>query len=635
MTIINIENISKRYSERYLLNGVSFTISEGDKIGLIGINGTGKTTLLKIVAGEEATDEGRVMKGSMVTIEYLAQDPSYDPKGIVKEQVFKGNSENMKLVRAYREAVADKTTPPEVIIKLTGQMDQSNAWNLENEAQAVLTRLGIFDLNAEMGTLSGGQRKRVALASALLNPCDLLILDEPTNHLDNETIDWLEQYLNQRKGALLMITHDRYFLNRVVNQIFELDRGNLYTYQGNYNYFLEKKLEREEMESASQKKRRTLMRQELAWVKQGAKARSTKQRARLDRFQALQEQIEKDKNSKERLEISVAGSRLGKKVMELEGISKAYDQRVLIDNFNYIVLPYDRIGIIGPNGSGKSTLMHIMGQELQPDTGKVHIGETVRLGLYTQGLDHMDENLRVIEYIKEVAEFITTANGSKISASQMLERFLFTPEAQWTLIGRLSGGERRRLHLLRVLMEAPNVLLLDEPTNDLDIETLTVLEDYIDDFPGPVIVVSHDRYFLDKVADKIFSFESGGKIRQYIGNYTEFKEAIIEETERKEKQIISTDHTTKSKPLDRGQSQRPLRFTYKEKLEYETIDEVIMELESQIEDIDIQMGTAATEYERLQALMIEKEALEKELEEKMQRWVELSEIAEQIEEQKK
>ncbi|MGF7058399.1 ABC-F family ATP-binding cassette domain-containing protein [Brassicibacter mesophilus] len=635
MNLLSIENISKSYSEKQLLDNINFGIDDSDKIGIIGINGTGKTTLLKIIAGVEQSDTGRVIKGSMVKIEYLSQDPDFDINATVLEQIFKDNSAVMKLVREYREAIQNPNTSSDRIIKLTHEMDTMNAWNIESEAKSILTKLGIVDFDAKVGTLSGGQKKRIALASALINPSDLLILDEPTNHLDNETIDWLEQYLNKRKGALLMITHDRYFLDRVVNKIIELDRGNLYEYKGNYNTFLEKKLEREEIDAANKKKKQSLLRKELAWMKKGAKARTTKQKARIQRFEKLNE--EKVELNEEKLEISVAHSRLGRKVIEINNINKSFGDKKIIDDFSYIVLRNDRAGIVGPNGSGKSTLINIISNKIEPDKGKVEVGETVRLGVFSQETHHIDGNMRVIEYIREGAENFTTQDGQKISASQMLERFLFPPELQWTPISKLSGGEKRRLHLLRVLVEAPNVLLLDEPTNDLDIETLTVLEDYLEEFQGAVIAVSHDRYFLDKMAEKIFVFEGNGKIVEHTGNYTDLKEDIINDNEdsinenkkvNKAENTSSKKNNTNYKNSIEKSNEKPLKFSYMEKREYEEIDGVIAELEEKISQIEDKINEASTDYVLLQELLGSKEELEKQLELKMERWVYLNEIAE-------
>lgn len=639
MNLISIENIKKSYSEKPLLNNINLGINEGDKIGVIGINGTGKSTLLRIIAGVEVPDEGRIIKGNSVRIEYLPQNPDFDPEATVIEQVFRGNSEVMKVIRDYEKAIQNPDTAVDEITRLTSAMDTVNAWQIESEAKTVLTRLGILEFTAKVGTLSGGQRKRIALASALITPSELLILDEPTNHLDNDTIDWLEQYLNKRKGALLMVTHDRYFLDRVVNQIIELDTGNLHIYKGNYNYFLEKKLEREEIEAASERKRQSLMRKELAWIMRGAKARTTKQKARIERFEQLSEKTINIKD--EKLDISVASSRLGKKIIELEHITKSYDNKKLIDDFSYVVLRDDRVGIVGPNGSGKSTLINIISKRLEPDSGNIEIGETVRIGLFSQETYHMDDSLRVIDYIRESAEYLSTADGQKISASQMLERFLFPPQEQWAPIGKLSGGEKRRLHLLRVLMDAPNVLLLDEPTNDLDIETLTILEDYLDDFPGAVIAVSHDRYFLDKMAEKIFVFEGKGKIRQYTGNYSLFKENEILDNEdntpndTSNKNRDKSNKTQDSKDDAKNEKKKALKFTFKEQKEFDEIDDIIAGLEEKIQEVEAKISEAASDYVLLQELLVQKEELEKQLDEKMQRWVYLNELAEEIERNKK
>lgn len=634
MNLLSAENISKSYSEKQLLNNISLGINEGDKIGLIGVNGTGKSTFLKILAGVEYPDDGRVITGNSVKIEYLSQNPVFDIEATVLEQIFNGNTPIMKLLREYEEALQNPNEDSEKIIKLTHKMDAMNAWSIESEAKTILTKLGISDFNARVGSLSGGQRKRIALAAALINPSDLLILDEPTNHLDNDTIDWLEQYLNKRKGAVLMITHDRYFLDRVVNEIIELDAGNLYLYKGNYSVFLEKKAEREELEAASEKKRQSLFRKELAWIRRGAKARTTKQKARIDRFEALSDQL--IDVSEEKLEISVGSSRLGKKVVELEHINKAFGEKKVIEDFSYIVLRNDRVGIVGPNGSGKSTLMNIITGRVKQDSGNLEIGETVKIGYYSQETSHMNESMRAIEYIKEAAEYIENAEGYKITASQMMERFLFSGTMQWTPIAKLSGGERRRLFLLRVLMEAPNVLLLDEPTNDLDIETLTILEDYLEDFPGAVISVSHDRYFLDRMAEKIFLFEGEGKIKQYTGNYSEFKEVNAAELEANNRTVDKSKETVNknSEPVDKNK-EKPLKFSFKEQKEYEEIDTVVAELESKIEETEEKINKTSSDYTLLQQLIADKQELEGQLEEKMERWVYLNELAEKIAEAKK
>ncbi|HCW04883.1 MAG TPA: ABC transporter [Clostridium sp.] len=634
MNLLSAEGITKSYSEKKLFNNISLGINDGDKIGVIGINGTGKSTLLKVIAGVEELDDGRIIRSNGLQIEYLSQNPAFEEDSTVIQQVFKGNSPVMKLLREYEEALNNNSSP-ERIMKLTQQIDLLNGWTLESEAKSILSKLGILDFTEKVGTLSGGQRKRIALAAALIQPSNLLILDEPTNHLDNDTIDWLEQYLNKRKGALLMVTHDRYFLDRVVNVIIELDRGNLYSYKGNYTEFLEKKSERMEREEASEAKRQNLLRKELAWIRRGAKARTTKQKARIDRFEKLSSQevdIVEDK-----IDISVGSSRLGKKVIEINNISKAYGNRTLIKNFDYTVLRDDRIGIVGPNGMGKSTLINIIAGKLEGDGGYVDLGETVKIGLYSQETNFLKEDMRVIEYIRETAEYLTTAEGEKITASQMLERFLFPPESQWTPIEKLSGGEKRRLYLLKVLMEAPNVLLLDEPTNDLDIETLTILEDYIDNFQGAVIAVSHDRYFLDRIAEKIFAFKEGGEIVQYSGNYSDYR------LKSQEEKVIQLDGEKSKATVDKNKAavdkieekKKPLRFSYMEQREYEQIDGIIGELEEKLNEIEEKINSTTADYTLLQDLLEEKEEVENKLEEKMERWIYLNDIAEKIEKEKK
>lgn len=628
MNLISIENITKSYSEKILLNEISLGINEGDKIGIVGVNGVGKSTLLKIIAGIEKPDSGRIIRGNSVSTEYLSQSPYFDPEATVLEQVFRGDSPAMKLVREYESALQAPEVNSEKLLKLSSEMDRYNYWSLESEAKGVLTKLGITDFQAKVAVLSGGQKKRIALAAALINPSELLILDEPTNHLDNRTIDWLEEYLGKRKGALLMITHDRYFLDRVVNEIAELDRGMLYLYKGNYNRFIENKLDREEREAASERKRQTLLKKELAWISRGAKARTTKQKSRIERFEKLSEQT--SDFSEEKLDISVGSSRLGKKIIELSNISKSFDENKVIEDFSYIVLRNDRIGIIGANGSGKTTLMNIIAGAIKPDSGAVEIGETVKIGVFSQDSYHMDDSKRVIEYIREGAEYLETAEGEKVSASLMLERFLFPSSSQWTPLSKLSGGEKRRLQLLRVLMEAPNVLLLDEPTNDLDIETLTILEDYIESFPGAVIAVSHDRYFLDKIADRIFVFEGEGRIAKYTGNYTDIKEsgaleAIGDNLSQKTKGKEAANKSGAEKDRE-----KPVKFSYKEQKEYEEIDAVIALLEQKLQETEDKLKSESSDYVLLQQLMEEKSEVERQLEEKMERWVYLNELAEKI-----
>lgn len=640
MNLITLENISKSYSEKILANNVSLGINEGEKIGLIGVNGTGKSSFLKIVAGVEEPDEGTVTKGNRVRIEYLAQTPDYDDNATVLEQVFKGNSEEMRILREYEELLEKidkgevKENDSERLIKLQGKIDALNLWDMESEAKNVLTKLGITNFEEKVGNLSGGQKKRIMLAAALITPCELLILDEPTNHLDNETISWLEEYLNSRKGALLMITHDRYFLDRVTNRILELDRGRLFSYDGNYSVFLEKKMERIAIEKASEEKRQNLMRKELAWVRRGAKARTTKQKARLQRFDELVNQEGFIEN--ENIEISVMGTRLGKKIIEIEHLNKSFGDKKIVDDFNYIVLRSDRIGIVGPNGIGKSTLMGMIEGKVKPDSGEIIKGETVKIACFSQEDTHMHPEMRAIDYIKEAGEYLQTATGERITASQMCEKFLFDGTLQWTMIGMLSGGERRRLHLLRVLMEAPNVLLLDEPTNDLDIETLNRLEDYLDDFGGVVITVSHDRYFLDRICNKIFSYEGNGKIDIYTGNYGDYLLSKEEEVVNNKEKETSVDKNKKEPSVDKNKNKsKVLKFSFKEQREFETIDEEIMTLEEKIEELDSLMAKHASEYGRLQELMEEKAKVEEELAFKYERWEYLNELAAQIEENKK
>lgn len=640
MNLITLENISKSYSEKILANNVSLGINEGEKIGLIGVNGTGKSSFLKIVAGVEEPDEGTVIKGNRVRIEYLAQTPDYDDNATVLEQVFKGNSDEMRILREYEELLEKidkgevKENDSERLIRLQGKIDALNLWDMESEAKNVLTKLGITNFEEKVGNLSGGQKKRIMLAAALITPCELLILDEPTNHLDNETISWLEEYLNSRKGALLMITHDRYFLDRVTNRILELDRGRLFSYDGNYSVFLEKKMERIAIEKASEEKRQNLMRKELAWVRRGAKARTTKQKARLQRFDELVNQEGFIEN--ENIEISVMGTRLGKKIIEIEHLNKSFGDKKIVDDFNYIVLRRDRIGIVGPNGIGKSTLMGMIEGKVKPDSGEIIKGETVKIACFSQEDTHMHPEMRAIDYIKEAGEYLQTATGERITASQMCEKFLFDGTLQWTMIGMLSGGERRRLHLLRVLMEAPNVLLLDEPTNDLDIETLNRLEDYLDDFGGVVITVSHDRYFLDRICNKIFSYKGNGKIDIYTGNYGDYLLSKEEEVVNNKEKEVAVDKNKKEPSVDKNKNKgKVLKFSFKEQREFETIDEEIMTLEEKIEELDSLMAKHASEYGRLQELMEEKAKVEEELAFKYERWEYLNELAAQIEENKK
>ncbi len=633
---MTIENISKSYSVKTLLNDISFGISEGEKIGIIGVNGTGKSTLLKIIAGVETPETGKITKGNRVRIEYLSQNPHFEEEATVLEQVFKGNSPEMKLLRDYQEIleVLQNEYNDEInerLLKLQDQIDRLNLWDLESDAKSVLTKLGITNFSQKVKELSGGQRKRVALASALITPCELLILDEPTNHLDNETISKLEDYLNGRKGSLLMITHDRYFLDRVTNRIIELDKGKLYSYDGNYSLFLEKKMERLQLEAAMEDKRQNLLRKELAWVRRGAQARSTKQKARLQRFDELKNQ--EKPTSQESLDISVASTRLGRKIMEFNHVSKSYGDRCLIHDLDYTLARTDRIGIVGPNGIGKSTLINLIRGQIKPDSGTIDIGETVNIGCFAQESEEMKPTMRAIDYIKEKREYIETADGTRITASQMCERFLFDGHLQYSQIGTLSGGERRRLYLLRILMDAPNVLLLDEPTNDLDIDTLRRLEDYLDEFNGIVITVSHDRYFLDRICNKIFAYEGNGNIVIYTGNYSDYlvfqeANALAQEAAQEE---VKVKETTKAKP----RLEKKVKFTFAEQKEFETIDDDIAELEEKISDLDEQLVQYATDYVKLQEIMSEKSVVEETLTHKYERWEYLNQLAEEIENAKK
>ena len=600
MNVLNLEHISKIYGEKKVFDDVSFGIHEADKIGVIGINGTGKTTLLKMIAGLEIPDEGEVIRQKGLRIAYLPQNPEFPQGTNVLSYVTDGH--------------------------------EGEDWNTESEAKTVLTRLGLFDFTEPIAHLSGGQKKRVALAKALVDPADVLILDEPTNHLDNEMAAWLETYLNKFRGVVIMVTHDRYFLDRVTNKILEISHGKLYSYTANYSEFLEQKAQREEMELASERKRQSVLRMEVEWAKRGCRARSTKQKARLERLEALKSGKAPIQDG--RVELDSAVTRLGKKTIELHHISKRYGDKVLIDDFDYIVLKNQRLGIIGANGCGKSTLMKIITGRLQPDSGRVEIGDTVQIGYFAQEAVGMDDSQRVIDYVKETAEYVLTKDG-RITASQMLERFLFDPAMQYTPIGKLSGGEKRRLYLLHVLMSAPNVLVLDEPTNDLDIPTLTILEDYLESFAGIVIAVSHDRYFLDNVAIgslhlremeglcnmkeviRIIRRQCGEKSReQATGRQKSGRKGVSEKVEKKK---------------DWKQNQpTKLRFSFKEQREYETIDGEIAQLEERIEKLDADMERNATNSAKLSELLHEKEKTEKELEEKMERWVYLNEIAERI-----
>ena len=592
MNILNIEHISKMYGEKTLFDDVSLGIHQGDKIGVIGVNGTGKTTLLKIIAGLEETDQGEIICGNGIRISYLPQNPEFPQKQTILSYVMDGK--------------------------------EHQDWKTESEAKTILTKLGVWDFEQETQHLSGGQKKRIALARTLVDPSEVLILDEPTNHLDNDMVLWLEDFLNSFRGVLIMVTHDRYFLDRVTNKIVEIDGGKLYEYETNYSGFVEKKVQREEMEQATERKRQSLLRVEMEWMKQGIKARGTRQRARTERFEALKNA--KAPSKQQNVEIDSVSSRLGKKTIELSNISKGFGERQLISDFSYIILRDDRIGFIGPNGCGKSTLMKMIMGILQPDQGEIVIGDTVKIGYFAQENEEMTGDIRVIDYIKNVAEYIDTARG-KASASQMLERFLFPPELQYTPLSKLSGGEQRRLYLLKVLMEAPNVLILDEPTNDLDIATLTILEDYLDTFQGIVITVSHDRYFLDRIVQRIFAFEENGKLTQYEGGYTDYLEKAKVTTN-----VEKPKEGNKGKKFQK-EHQKKLKFTFREQKEFETIDDEIAQLEDRIDHLENEIMQNATNSLKLSELTAKKDETEAKLEEKMDRWVYLNDLAEKIENQ--
>lgn len=624
--MLTIENLYKTYGDKTLFHNVTCTIEKQDRIGLIGVNGTGKSTLLQVIAGIDSAEKGAIKHAKDYQIEYLEQDPQLNPELTVIEQIYYGDATIMKVMRNYEQALhqlqenADSEKAQSHLMNMQQLMDQHEAWEANAAAKSILTKLGINHFNKKITELSGGQKKRVAIAKALIQPADLLILDEPTNHLDNETVEWLEKFLTSFKGALLLVTHDRYFLNRVTNHIFELDKGNFYVYEGNYELFLEKKAVREEMETINEQKHQNTLRRELAWLKRGAKARSTKQKARSERVHEMQKKS--FDTTKENVAFQVGSTRLGKKVMELQGIEKSFEGTKLITDFDFLVVPGDRLGIIGPNGSGKSTLLNMMTGRIVPDKGEIDIGETVKVGYYTQGDEELDADMRIIDYIKEVAQVIHTKNDEVITAEQMLERFLFTRAEQWTYIGRLSGGEKRRLYLLKVLMKEPNVLLLDEPTNDLDTQTLSVLEEYLDQFPGVVITVSHDRYFLDRVVNHMLVFGSTDEIEHFYGNYSDFLER------EKEVDKSHTAAPVKNKPAKPVQRKK---LSFSDKKEWETIEDEITELEMKNEELIDTIANAGSDLEKVQNLYKEQEALEEQLAAKMKRWEELSHLVEEME----
>ena len=627
--ILSAENLGHSYGVRTLFKNISFNIEEGDKIGVIGVNGTGKSTLLRDIATGEP-GEGKITKNGTCVIEYLPQDPAFDPDATVLEQVFRGESPQLDVVRRYEEAVQQAAAEPEnkaarqKLLALQQEMDSKFAWQMESEAKAVLDKLGITDLQQPMKELSGGQRKRVALAGVLVRPSDLLILDEPTNHMDNETVAWLEEVLQKRKGALLMVTHDRYFFDRVVNRTLEIDGGEGYLYIGNYSLFLQKREERRIAAAGAAQSLRNVYRRELAWISRGAEARRTKSKERIERFNELKKEVNNIK-TEQQLEISSVGSRLGKTIIECEHIGLDYGGKTYIDDFNYVLLRNDRIGIVGPNGSGKSSLMDIIAGRLAPTRGTVKVGQTVKIGYFAQHSEFKDADCRVLEYIKNVSDYIETADGTRITAAQMLERFLFPPELQWVPVSKLSGGEKRRLYLLSVLMSAPNVLILDEPTNDLDIPTLSVLEDYLDTFNGAVIAVSHDRYFLDRFAGKIFAFMGGGEVRQFIGDYSRYEQARAEAQNlaRQQERAQSV-----AKPQQREEKQRAPKMTYKEKLEYEQIEQVIAQAEAELKMTEMEINACGTDFVKLTELTAKQQELTQRISDLTDRWAYLEELAE-------
>lgn len=642
MNILTLQSVQKDFGTKEILRDANLNLGVMDKVGLIGTNGSGKSTLLKMIVGSEHIDGGQLWVNPKIKLIYLPQQPELDENNTVLEQVFADSGDKLHLIQEYEELSLKIAKFPDDESLMTRfseimqRMDASNAWELETQAKIILTKLGIEDFDAKIGSLSGGYRKRIALAAALLREPDVLLMDEPTNHLDAMSVEWLQDYLNSYRGALFLITHDRYFLDRVTNRIIEIDRGDLYTYSGNYSYYLEKKAEMEDVAVSQQHKHKGVLRRELEWLKRGPKARSTKQKARIQRVEEMQD-VE-FKSTLGKVEISTPGRRIGKKVIELKDIAKSYDDKTLIKDFTYTFNPQDRVGIIGSNGVGKSTLLDLITGRVEPDSGTVEIGSTIHIGYFDQHCDNlleaMNENQRVIDYLKEVAEYVTTADGTQITASQMLERFLFPPAQQYAPLNKLSGGEKRRLFLLRVLMEAPNVLILDEPTNDLDVQTLSVLEEYLEEFNGCAIVVSHDRYFLDRTVDMIFAFESQGVLRQYPGNYSvylDYKQA--EEVAKAQSQQMQVEATPsqpepeKSPRYSWGKDGRR-KLSSKEKREYENLEKEIAKLEEKKQQLEAELYQASsTSVSRVQELHQQVESLTVEIDQATERWMELAEIA--------
>ena len=627
MSILKAEGLYKTYGDKTLFDHISFHIEENERIGLIGPNGTGKSTLLKVIAGNESTEKGVLTRSGSLHTEFLHQEPDLDGGQTVLEYIYSGDSVMMRTMRMYEKALQELNASPEDpekqknLLAAQGKMDEHGAWDANTAAKTILTKLGVGDVAKDVGTLSGGQKKRVAIAKTLIQPADLLILDEPTNHLDNETIEWLEGYLSGYPGSVVLVTHDRYFLNRVTNRIYELDRGRLYTYKGNYEVFLEKRAEREALAEQNETKRQNLLRRELAWLRRGAKARSTKQKARIQRVEELKEQDAPEAASS--LDFAIGSYRLGKQVIEAEGVGISRGGKQLIAGFQELIVPGDRGGIIGPNGIGKTTLLNALAGRFEPEAGSITIGQTVRIGYYTQDHSEMDDTLQVMEYIKETAEIVKTADGQVISAEQMLERFLFPRRMQRSYIRKLSGGEKRRLYLLKVLMEEPNVLFLDEPTNDLDTETLGVLEDYLEQFPGVVITVSHDRYFLDRVVDRLLVFQGNGIISRFHGSYSEY----MEKQKELNRQKPAAEESAPAKP----EKKKRKKLSYKDQLEWEGIEDKIALLEEKHKQLEEEIAAAGSDFETIQSLMEEQNKTAAELDEAMERWTELSLLIEELE----
>lgn len=632
--VLTVEDLGKSYGEKILFDHVNLNVNEGDKIGIVGVNGTGKSTFLRTVAGRLLQDSGTMTKMRNMRLSFLKQSKEFDGEHTVLMEVFKDETPLMQALRDYELSLARSENGDiseenqQRMLKASERIDALNGWNMESDAKNILTHLGINGFEAKVSTLSAGKQKRLALATALIQPCDLLLLDEPTNHLDSDTIDWLENHLAGRKGALLMVTHDRYFLDHVANGILEFDRGRTYSYEGNYSDYLEQKAARIEREEAGERKRQNFLRNELAWIRRGAQARSTKQKARIQRYEEVRDQ--KVELNRSQMEMGLAGSRLGRTVIELENVTSVRSGRTILKNFSYVILRDDRVGILGGNGSGKTTLLDIIAGRLAPDKGTVTIGQTVKLGYFSQTNVELDVRLRAIEYIREEANFITLADGTKLSASQLMERFLFSPELQWTHIGRLSGGEKRRLFLLRVLMSAPNVLLLDEPTNDLDLDTMGILESFIEDFNGAIIFVSHDRFFIDRMAKKVFAFEDDGITGPHMGGYSDYHRRKLQEEAQSHAEMakntrISKQTTAEATPSRQENKKKGL--TLGEKKEYAEIEAVIASKEGELKVIQLQMSQNATDYDRLRELAQEEKRCSQELDELMERWAYLEEKA--------